>query len=141
MPQRIFDALASMRRIILYGGLVILVLFGLLAYVVFTDRHNESNRRDREATNQIQARVESCHQYNTDQTRDRNFQVKNILTLTELSGRITVEEAKARPEFQQYVDFINNSFPYRQCSAECVKAYYDPMVPDCEPARNEIGNP
>lgn len=141
MPERILKELRKSRLWMLVGGFVIILLLGLLAYVVYVDRNNDSDRRKREAASKIEARVESTKLYNTDQTKRREFQIDNILTLVDLGGKQTIEEVKAKPEFAKYVEFVNKSYPYRQTSVACVTALFDPAIPDCPPASNEAGDP
>lgn len=140
MPEETKKILKGMRNAIVFGGFAIIVLLGLLAFVVFSDRKHDSDRRAREAQTLVEARIESCHSYNVDKTLQRNFQVQNILTLVQLQGR-DVEVTKADPRFQTYVDFVNNSYPYKQCSINCVIASYDPNLADCGSAKDEAGNP
>jgi hypothetical protein len=140
MPEETKRILKGMRNAILFGGFVIIILLGLLAFVVFSDRKHDSDIRAREARSLVEARIESCRGYNVDKTLQRNFQVQNILTLVQLQGK-DVETTKTDPRFQTYVDFVNNSYPYKQCSAECVIASYDPNLVDCGSAKDEAGNP
>lgn len=144
-------ALDDLRRSMLIQSGIIVLLLLMLGGVVFVDRHNDSDRRARESASEtdrrareekskIDARVESTRLYNKDQTRNRDFQIQNILTLSSLSGR-DVEVIKNDPKFAQYQDFVNKSYPFRQTSVECVTALFDPDIPDCAEAINESGDP
>lgn len=133
-------ALNELRRSILILNGIIVVLLIVLGFTVFVDRHNDGERRKREASAVIDARIEICRQFNQGQATDREFQVQNILTLSVMSGKdkATVE---SDPRFAQYKQFVNDTHPYRQCSVACVTALYDPDIQDCAAASDEQGDP
>lgn len=133
-------ALEDLKRSMLWQNVIIVLLLGLLAAIVFIDRNNDGDRRAREAQRQVDGRVEACHSYNVDKTLQRNFQINNILTLSQLTGR-DPEALKVDPRFAKYTDFVDKSYPYRQCSVDCVNALFDPKIPDCAIASNENGDP
>lgn len=141
MPERALKELKSTKNWLKYGLGALIFLICVLFIIVFSDRNNESNRRQREKDQKIEARIETTRLYNVDQTRARAFQIDNILTLIKLGGRNDPEIVEASPQFAQYVAFVNESYPYRQTSVDCVNSLFDPQVPDCPPASNEAGDP
>lgn len=141
MPDQALKELRSSRNWLRYGLGAVIFLICVLFIVVFSDRNNEFDRRAREKEQKIEARIESTKLYNVNQTKLRQFQTDNILTLVRLGGKNDPEVIKASPEFAQYVAFVNESYPYRQTSVDCVNALFDPEVDDCPPASNEAGDP
>lgn len=133
------EPLKEVKKTMITGSLIIAILLALLFVIVLSDRTNESDRRGREAQTKVTARVEACHLYNEDQTLRRHFQIDNILTLARLQG-LDVDTIQASAEFGIYVDFVNDSYPFRQCSPDCVNALYDPAIDDCPAASNENGD-
>src|SRR4051794_14130846 len=122
MPDQALKELKSSRNWLKYGGGAVILLICILFIMIFSDRSNESDRRQREKDQKIEARIESTKLYNLDQTRRREFQTNNILTLVKLGGKNDPEIIKQSPEFAQYVAFVNESYPYRQTSEACVNA-------------------
>lgn len=141
MPEQALKELKATKNWLKYGLGALIFLICILFIIVFSDRNNESDRRQREKDQKIEARIESTRLYNVDQTRRREFQTDNILTLVKLGGKTDPEVVKASPEFAQYITFVNDSYPYRQTSADCVNALFDPEIGDCPSASNEAGDP
>lgn len=136
-----------MKRLTLGIAVVILAL----AVAIFQQYVADAQRDEDRATEQIRSEqerieraVEACFNYNEDQTNNR-------ITLKELIPELAVNFFEATPEEaeellnspggENFIEFIAERNPYRQCSIECVIAHTTPGAPRCEAAVNEQGDP
>lgn len=127
-------------RTVLLASLVN-ILFTVVAMGIFLAITNET--KDTVEEERVNRAVESCLQYNRDQTRSRNFSTEQLAVVFRVFLRnrteAEIQELVDGPEFDRYEDFVITSFPYRQCSTRCVEAHVNPVIKDCVPARDETG--
>lgn len=140
-----FDDLRRWMKVLAGGcclAVVSLLIVVLVVYNLEKDQRQAEKVRDKQAL--LERATENCHTNNEGQTRERNFnreQIVNVITNIDPTPP-TPEEVQAfrdSPGLKNYYDFIEESYPYRQCSPECVMAQLDPDTPNCAPASTEQG--
>lgn len=115
--------------------------FALVAVVLvgYVERNSDNGREARALDNRI---VESCHNYNRDQTKGRLAAHRNLFALARISGR-PFDESNLDPELAlrlaEYDTEMAEFFTYRKCDLVCAKAAINKDTPDCAPSDNEEG--
>lgn len=79
--------------------------------------------------------IGACKQENQQTLRTREFAKEQLVQVFSIFSRTQLppEEVRAAREeqFKRYESFVDVSFPYRDCSRDCVIAYLTPEIPDC----------
>lgn len=117
-----------------------LVLVGYITVTRFNDQRDRDNQQD---LTQLNIRlVESCHNYNRDQSHDREAAHRKLFALAEVAGR-PIDENNISPELASriatYDAEMANFYTYRKCDLACAKAFVDNTIPDCGISNNEEG--
>lgn len=117
-----------------------------LFVVGFVTAKNFNEQRDRDKAQdkaqRIERTVESCYQYNRDQTVNRVAAHKKIFALARLAGRDFNEETltdEQRVRVKEYDSEMASLYAYRNCSQDCVAAYLSKDLADCPPSESEDG--
>lgn len=117
------------------GGIVAFCSTVLVAIGLFKYQEDAANDNV-ETLNTIrdERSIGACRQDNIQTEKTREFAKEQLLQVFTIFSRneLPAEEIrKAREEqFQKYEAFVDSSFPYRDCSQECVIAYLTD-APDC----------
>lgn len=136
-----------MQRLTLGVAVVILSLAVAIMQQYNADLQREEDRKTEDARaeeERLERAIEVCFNYNEDQTNNRETFTQLIPELALNFFEATPDEAAAlleSPGGKNFLKFVAERNPYRQCSIECVIAHTTPGAPRCEAAVNEQGDP
>lgn len=130
------DSIVLWMKIMAGAFVFALVAVALVGYV---EREHDNTRDALALDNRI---VESCHNYNRDQTKDRLAAHRNLFALARIAGT-PIDENNIDPKFAiriaEYDSEMAEFFTYRKCDLPCARAATDKTTPDCAPSDNEDG--
>lgn len=132
---KVIKSLETWFRRLVAAGVVAFCATLLVAIGLYVYQDDASQQKlDTLETIRDERSIGACRQDNIQTRKTREFahdqlvQVFSIFSRAQISPEEIIESRKE--QFVKYDAFVNESFPYRDCSKECVIAYLT-EAPDC----------